>query len=169
MTGAQAGTGSATRGRRTARARQGVFGCIVVATDGSGTAAVAVRYAVDLARCCRARLHVVNARRSGGEMVATTLETAGLCGVAAEAAVAAQGRLRAEFDALGAELREEGLDVTVHCVPGEPADVIVRVAEQENADLVIVGNRGMHRRVLGSVPNSVSHRAPCSVLIVRTT
>lgn len=169
MTGTHAATGSATRGRRTARARKGVFGCIVVATDGSSTAAVALRHAVDLARCCGARLHVVNARRSGGEMVATSIETAGLCGIAAEGAVAAQGRLRADFDQLATALGDEGVDVTAHCLPGEPADVIVRVAEQENADLVVVGNRGMHRRVLGSVPNSVSHGAPCSVLIVRTT
>ena len=31
------------------------------------------------------------------------------------------------------------------------------------------GNKGMQRRVLGSVPNSVSHKAPCSVVIVKTT
>jgi nucleotide-binding universal stress UspA family protein len=54
---------------------------------------------------------------------------------------------------------------------GEAADLITQVAEQVNADLIVVGNKGMKgaRRLLGSVPNRVAHRALCSVLIVRTT
>ena len=55
---------------------------------------------------------------------------------------------------------------------GEPADAILDVAEEENADLIVVGNKGMtgaKRFLLGSVPNKVSHHAPSSVLIVRTT
>jgi nucleotide-binding universal stress UspA family protein len=47
--------------------------------------------------------------------------------------------------------------------------VLCGIAEDHNADLLVVGNRGMQRRVLGSVPNSVSHKAPCSVVIVKTT
>lgn len=59
----------------------------------------------------------------------------------------------------------------VHVLPGDPVDVLVQVAEEVDADLVVVGDRGMKgaRRVLGSVPNSISHQAPCSVLIVETT
>jgi nucleotide-binding universal stress UspA family protein len=55
---------------------------------------------------------------------------------------------------------------------GDPADAILDVAEEKNADLVIVGNKGMtgaKRFLLGSVPNKVSHHAPCSVLIIRTS
>ena len=52
---------------------------------------------------------------------------------------------------------------------GDPADVLVELAERHGADLLVIGNRGMQRRVLGSVPNSVSHKAPCSVVIVKTT
>jgi nucleotide-binding universal stress UspA family protein len=58
-----------------------------------------------------------------------------------------------------------------HAMPGDPADVILQVAEEVGADLIVVGNQGMRgvRRVLGSVPNKVAHHAPCSVLIVNTT
>ncbi len=55
---------------------------------------------------------------------------------------------------------------------GDAADAILDVAEEHRADLIVVGNRGMtgaKRFLLGSVPNKVSHHAPCSVLIVRTT
>ena len=55
---------------------------------------------------------------------------------------------------------------------GDAADAILDVAEEQRADLIVVGNRGMtgaKRFLLGSVPNKVSHHAPCSVLIVRTT
>jgi nucleotide-binding universal stress UspA family protein len=58
-----------------------------------------------------------------------------------------------------------------HALPGDPAEAIVRVAEEVSADLIVVGNKGMRgaRRVLGSVPNTVVHRAPCSVLVLDTT
>jgi nucleotide-binding universal stress UspA family protein len=59
----------------------------------------------------------------------------------------------------------------VHAIPGDPSDAILMVAEETGADLIVVGNKGMKgaRRMLGSVPNDISHRAPCSVLIVATT
>ena len=55
---------------------------------------------------------------------------------------------------------------------GDAADAILDVAEEQRCDLIVVGNKGMTgatRFLLGSVPNKVSHHAPCSVLIVRTT
>ena len=64
------------------------------------------------------------------------------------------------------------LDVETIAEPGDPAEAILRLAEQRGADLVVVGSKGMSgvgRFLLGSVPNKVSHHAPCSVLIVRTT
>jgi nucleotide-binding universal stress UspA family protein len=51
---------------------------------------------------------------------------------------------------------------------GAPAHVLVEHAEKLNADVIVVGNRGMNRRFLGSVPNAVTHHAPCSVMIVET-
>ena len=55
---------------------------------------------------------------------------------------------------------------------GDPADAILDVAEEQSADLIVVGNKGMtgaKRFLLGSVPNKVSHHAPCSVMIIRTS
>jgi nucleotide-binding universal stress UspA family protein len=60
------------------------------------------------------------------------------------------------------------VDVQQHTATSEPGDAILAVAEQVGADLIVVGNKGMHRRVLGSTPNTVSHRASCDVLIVQT-
>ncbi len=67
--------------------------------------------------------------------------------------------------------RTEGIAVQGHTGTGGPTEAIVRVAEQEGADVIVIGNKGMAgvRRVLGSVPNSVAHQAPCSVFIVQTT
>ena len=64
------------------------------------------------------------------------------------------------------------VDVITHPREGEAADAILDVAEEQRADLIVVGNKGMtgaKRFLLGSVPNKVSHHAPCSVLIIRTT
>ena len=57
-----------------------------------------------------------------------------------------------------------------HALPGDPADAILQVASEVNADLIVVGNKGMHgaARILGSVPNHIAHKASCSVLIVDT-
>ena len=83
-----------------------------------------------------------------------------------------------------AELRSVGLTDVVSAIgagvsqvetfarQGDAADAILDVAEEQRSDLIVVGNRGMtgaKRFLLGSVPNKVSHHAPCSVLIIRTT
>ena len=47
--------------------------------------------------------------------------------------------------------------------------MLVELAESNSADILVIGNKGMQRKVLGSVPNTVSHNAPCSVMIVKTT
>jgi nucleotide-binding universal stress UspA family protein len=70
------------------------------------------------------------------------------------------------------DVDDAGVEVQTIARQGEPADVILDVAEEQNADLIVVGNKGMtgaKRFLLGSVPNKVSHHAPSSVLIVRTT
>ena len=61
--------------------------------------------------------------------------------------------------------------VTTHALPGDPTAAILRIADEVAADLIVVGNKGMRgvHRVLGSVPNSIAHKASCAVLIVNTT
>ena len=51
---------------------------------------------------------------------------------------------------------------------GDPGEVLVELAERHGADVIVVGSKGMERRVLGSVPNTVTHKASCSVLVVKT-
>jgi len=65
-----------------------------------------------------------------------------------------------------------GITTSTHAREGEPADAILDVAEETGADLIVVGNKGMtgaRRFLLGSVPNKISHHAPCGVLIARTS
>jgi nucleotide-binding universal stress UspA family protein len=74
----------------------------------------------------------------------------------------------AKQEATGAGVKQ----VETFARQGDAADAILDVAEEQRSDLIVVGNRGMtgaKRFLLGSVPNKVSHHAPCSVLIVRTT
>ena len=52
---------------------------------------------------------------------------------------------------------------------GDPGEVLVDLAERHGADVLVVGSKGMNRRVLGSVPNTVTHKASCSVYVVKTT
>jgi nucleotide-binding universal stress UspA family protein len=72
---------------------------------------------------------------------------------------------------LASRARTSGIAVDTHLKNGAAADVICEVAAQVKADVIVVGNKGMTglRRVLGSVPNSVAHQAPCAVLIAFTT
>jgi nucleotide-binding universal stress UspA family protein len=74
------------------------------------------------------------------------------------------------LEGLAQLVKDRGLEPVVHAATGSPSEAIVRVAEQVQADLIVVGNKGMKgvRRVLGSVPNSIAHSAPCSVLIADT-
>ena len=147
-----------------------VFTSMVVGTDGSETAGEAVRQAAELAQKIGAKVHLVSAYEPVPE-----------------------GRLREErqqvpgdlqwmvnpredvadtLEQAATSLRDGGVDVETHAREGDPADAILDVAEEEGADLIVVGNKGMtgaKRFLLGSVPNKVSHHAPCSVMIIRTT
>ena len=148
-----------------------MFQSIVVGTDGSQTAGEAVREAVELAKAVGARIDLVSAYEP----------------------VAGQ-RLREEARQAPEDLQwmvnpREDVDATLRDgrragraarawrsapTPARaiPADAILDVAEERGADLIVVGNKGMtgaKRFLLGSVPNKVSHHAPCSVLIIRTT
>ena len=144
---------------------------MVVGTDGSETAGEAVRQAAELAQKIGAKVHLVSAYEPVPE-----------------------GRLREERQQVPGDLqwmvnpREDVAETLeqggqrrcarpastseTHAREGDPADAILDVAEEEGADLIVVGNKGMtgaKRFLLGSVPNKVSHHAPCSVMIIRTT
>jgi nucleotide-binding universal stress UspA family protein len=147
-----------------------MFESIVVGTDGSQTAREAVRQAAELAKLLGAHVHLVCAYEP-----APSVALRDLGGDAPAAVDWALGPPREAVDATLAEaaesLREAGVAVEVYARRGDAADAILDVAEERSADLIIVGNRGTtgtSRFLLGSVPNKISHHAPCAVLIIRT-
>jgi len=147
-----------------------MFTRIVVGTDGSDTAGQAVDQAIDLAKISNATLEIVSAfqpvpkRRVQGEEEGAPADIAHEIGPRED--------VNLVLDAAAAKARAAGVEVKTHPVQDDPADAILNVAEETKADLVVVGNKGMtgaRRYLLGSVPNNISHHAPCSVMIVQTT
>ncbi|HEY1524534.1 MAG TPA: universal stress protein [Solirubrobacteraceae bacterium] len=138
---------------------------IVVGTDGSETAERAVEEAVRLTRALDGELHVVTAYRAlrGAKVSAPE-------GAAKVWAVLPDSQAQAILDEATSRVRVAGVKVEPHLVERDPADALLDVADRVNARMIVVGNRGMAgpRRVLGSVPNTVSHGARCNVLIVST-
>jgi nucleotide-binding universal stress UspA family protein len=147
-----------------------VFTRIVVGTDGSETAGEAVRQAVDLAKLTGAELSIVSAYSPVSDRRVKDTQNEAPADVQYE--IGPREEVNLVLDAAAAAARKEGIEVQTHPVEGEPAEAILNIAEDTKADLIVVGNKGMtgaRRFLLGSVPNNVSHHAPCSVIIVRTT
>jgi nucleotide-binding universal stress UspA family protein len=148
-----------------------VFRSIVVGTDGSETAHEAVRQAIELAKLADATLEVVSAYEP---VSATRLrEEATEVPRDLEWSVNPREDVDATLREVVEEAKAAGVErVRTYARQGDPADAILDVAEEQRSDLIIVGNKGMtgaKRFLLGSVPNKVSHHAPSSVLIIRTT
>lgn len=143
---------------------------VVVGTDGSATAELAVREAARMAKAFGARLTIVTAfapHPEGDVARAQADVPEELKWVVTDAAQADDKACSGKDVA-----REEGVDeVHTRVERGDPADALIRVADDVGADLIVVGSRGMtsaSRFLLGSVPNKVSHHAPCDLIIVRT-
>jgi nucleotide-binding universal stress UspA family protein len=144
-----------------------MYKAIVVGTDGSERASVAVEHALGIAEMTGATLHVVHAVGPGRSP-----------GKADDASSIAVTEVNAGYDRgdvicarVEAQAKKRGLTCTVHSPIGDPADILIRVATAEHAQLIVLGNKGMtgvKRFMLGSVPGKVSHRCPCSLLIVNT-
>jgi nucleotide-binding universal stress UspA family protein len=145
-----------------------MFKSIVVGSDGSHTANQAVRRAAELAKTCGARVHVVNVCKPVGTVMAAPEAMA--MSAAVQVGEDAQRQTVEALRRSVAIAKAEGADVESHGRVGDPATVILHVAEDTAADLIVLGNRGMKgpRRLLGSVPNAVAHRAQCAVMIVPT-
>ena len=147
-----------------------MFDAIVVGTDGSDTEREAVRQAIDLAARLGARLHVVSAYEpiSGERLRGESAEVPG----DVRHGVNPREDVNLTLDGAAGEAKQQGVEAQTYPREGDPADAILDVAEEERAELIIVGNKGMtgaKRFLLGSVPNKVSHHAPCSVMIIRTS
>jgi nucleotide-binding universal stress UspA family protein len=140
---------------------------VAVGTDGSGTAGKAVEMALDLAARYGAKVVFISAY--------VPVHDQRLRREARDAPDDIQWSINPAED-VDATLRDcaeraerRGLEWASEAREGDAAKVLVELAERHRADMLVIGNKGMHRRLLGSVPNTVSHNAPCSVLIVKTT
>jgi nucleotide-binding universal stress UspA family protein len=143
-----------------------MYKAIVVGTDGSDRADVAVNEAFALAKMTGAKVHAVHAVHAAA--------ATGFSDVPGTAQ-STSASLREHVDHVGTELlakaEHQGVSAEMHNPEGDPADALISVANAVDADIIVVGNRGMagmKRLVLGSVPNKVSHQCPCSLLIVNT-
>jgi len=139
-----------------------MYSNIVVGTDGSETAKAAVGRAFALARLDGASVHVVHAFK-----LPTANVSVGALGDPVVPAAAVNAADAVLADAVAAA---DGVSVKIYAVSGDPADALIQIAEQVDADIIAVGSKGMQgvRRLIGSVPNSITHNAPCDVLIVKT-
>jgi nucleotide-binding universal stress UspA family protein len=145
-----------------------MYRSIVVGTDGSETAAEAVRRAGELASKTGARVQIVSAYAP-----ASGAKVGGGGGPeSAQWRVGPDVEVESLLTRAAGALRAGGIETETYARQGDPAEAILSVAEEQGADLIVVGNKGMQgarRFLLGGVPDKISHHAPCSVLIIRTT
>ena len=134
---------------------------VAVGTDGSATASKAVEAAIEIARRFDAKLVLLSAFQGSGPPPEGSEER--------QWTFDNDARVREMLNRAEQDLRERKIDCTTMVDEGDPAEVLVRLAEECEADLLVIGNRGMQRRVLGSVPNTVTHKANCSVYVVKTS
>jgi nucleotide-binding universal stress UspA family protein len=137
-----------------------VISTVAVGTDGSETASEAVKQAAEFARRFDAKLVLLSVFKSGPPPPDAD---------EANWAYSPAAQVREILSRTESEMNDQGLQCTTAVDEGDAADVLVRLAGECDADLLVIGNRGIQRRILGSVPNSVTHKAGCSVLVVKTT
>ena len=145
-----------------------MFKSIVAGTNGSSSSRGAVAAAAALAREHDATLHLVWAFRTSVDMAGAMPLGMSVASGSSDAELHAD--IEAELGRLADELRRDKVTVQTYPCPQAAAAALLDVAAHQNADLIVVGNKGMKgpRRVLGSVPNTVAHEARCAVLIVPT-
>jgi nucleotide-binding universal stress UspA family protein len=149
---------------------------ILVAVDGSADSKKALNYAIELMKKCDGKITIINVYST---VVPQTqpidgLSTPAMSGTSAALAakIAEDAKLRGEQILVEAERFAKELDVQVEKVlrEGDAVNEIVAEAKAGNFNLVVVGHRGMSKLrefFLGGVSEGVSHKAPCSVLIVK--
>lgn len=143
-----------------------MFSTVVVGTDGSATANQAVEAAIAMAERFGARLVIASSytEMSSGERERASRDAP----AELQWAVSEVGAVDSLLGDLVQTAKDRGVEATSAARQGDPAQVLCDVAARESADLLVVGSQGMQRRLLGSVPNSVAHKSPCSVMIVHT-
>jgi len=140
-----------------------MFDVIVVGANDSETARRAVEAAVGIAKMSGGTLHIVSAFEPKNLPRGDLPQELGL--------LSNEGEVDALLQELSFVAKAQGVEAILHKSAPPAADALIKYAEDVDADLLVVGNRGMKgvRRLLGSVPNTVAHGAPCSVAIIDTS
>lgn len=136
---------------------------VAVGTDGSDTAAKAVDFAIDLAARYEAKIVFLSAYKAASH------PESGDAPEDVQWTFSASEDVDPALEDAEKAAKDAGVDAASEAMEGEPSKVLVELAGKHGADVLVIGNKGMDRKVLGSVPNTVSHKAPCSVVIVKTT
>ena len=139
---------------------------VAVGTDGSDRAAKAVEFAIDMAKRYGAKLVAISSYHPVSESRLRKEQDEAPQDI--QWSINPTEDVDATLSSVESRALEAGLEVTTVASQGQPADVLVKHAEEQGADVLVVGNRGIRRRILGSVPNSVTHKARCTVVVVKT-
>jgi nucleotide-binding universal stress UspA family protein len=149
----------------------GGYQTVVVGTDGSETSFRAVDRAAALAHDADASLVIACAYSpSHDKNLAHDQDVLG-----PDAAYQIVGSAPAEDTVSRARdraVKAGAVNVETVVVQGKPADTLSKIVKDRNADLLVVGNRGLNTlagRIIGSVPLDVARHTPTDVLIVHTT
>jgi nucleotide-binding universal stress UspA family protein len=139
---------------------------IVVGTDGSDTAERAVHHALHLAKVTGGTVHLATAWQPVPALALT-----GQLGSAPPVPADDGTWVEQLHRQLAEQAAAMGVATQAHSLQGPAAQALLDLVTRIDADLVIVGNAGMHglRGHLASVPNTVAHKAPCAVLLVPTS
>lgn len=145
-----------------------MYATIVVGTDGSERALDAVRRAGDMAKLCGVEsIHLVSSCIPYREYELREIESE--LPEEYHEMISPRARARDHVLEAGVLLGKMGVKYTGHEMTGDAASAILDVAERVDADLIVVGARGLsavQRFIRGSVSTRVAHHSPCDVLIV---
>ncbi len=146
-----------------------MFSTIVVGTDGSDPANVAVAVAIELADKVDSVVHLIHVLKASPSGIPVT-QVGSSVAVLGDAEMTREVRDAAQAVLMKAAGGVDGVKVETHVASGSPAEALIDLAAKVDADLIVVGSKGMRgsHRLIGSIPNSVAHQAPCNVLIVKT-
>lgn len=144
---------------------------ILVATDGSEEADLALTTAADLAEKTDSELHVAFVFPTAVQLPYPRPILARPAEVQERELEAAMHQAQEFLDRQVERVKNEGVSVAeTHLVRGQPDKEIVHIGEETGAGLIVMGSRGLggiRRALMGSVSDSVVRHAHCPVLVVR--
>ncbi len=143
-----------------------MFSTIVVGTDGSANSEEAVRVAAEMAATGDGKLHVVSAYHPLSAADVTSIRAS--LPQEFRGVVDADGAVRDRIRSAVRVGRHYDIEIVEHPVEGDATESVLDIADEVDADLIVVGSRGLRglRRTLGSVSTRLVHHSNRSVLVV---